>query len=244
MSVSTLHKFLEARCLEVGISPRRASILAVNSPDFIRHMKEAKNAPKTDKLLALAKVLDINPVDLLSYLDGSPNDAPNAVSIDSHNFAMIEVVGAVQAGVFTEALEWEHARKYSVTMPLNDGFPLHLKRYALEVKGESMNKVFPDGSWVSVISYADLGKSPETGDYVVTFRRSSCTPGFEATIKALQIRQDGSVCLWPQSNDPNFQQPLIIPPLNEDYSQDAGAPDVEIRGLVVGALKTGLKAKF
>lgn len=245
MSVKSLATFIEARCKELKISQRKASIEAVNSPDFIRHMKTAKNAPKTDKLFALARVLSLDPELLFQHVkSGADSFFGNAIPHQPTNMAAIPVVGSVQAGVFSEAFEWDASRRYNIQIPIDDGYPIELNRYALEVKGQSMNRVFPDGSLVSVIDFDVLGRPPETGDYVVVMRRDSHGPGFEATIKALQIREDGSVCLWPQSTDPNFQQPFIIPAPDCDEPDCAGCPDIQIKGLVVSSIKTRLKATF
>lgn len=165
-------------------------------------------------------------------------------SVPSSKMRSIEVIGSVQAGVFTEALEWDLSDRYLVTCPIDDGYPVALHRYALEVRGESMNKVFPSGSMVSVINFYELGRQPETSDFVVVHRRDPYGPGFEATIKALQIREDGSICLWPQSTDPRFQQPFVFPTPDLETTECAGAPDIEIKGLVVSSIKTNLKAVF
>lgn len=164
--------------------------------------------------------------------------------ISSARMKRIDVIGFVQAGLFSEALEWQVSDRYAVTYPIDDGYSPRFRRYALEVRGESMNRVFTAGSVVCVIDFFDLGRAPETGDFVVVHRRDPYGPGVEATIKALQIREDGSVCLWPQSTDPNFQQPIILPNLGRDSLDCAGAPDIQIKGLVVGVTKTKLKATF
>lgn len=113
MSVQSLATFIEARCKELKISKRKASMAAVNSPDFIRHMKAAKNAPKTDKLFALARVLSLDPELLFQHVKSGTDDFfGNAVPHQKTNMAAIPVVGSVQAGVFAEALEWDVNRRY------------------------------------------------------------------------------------------------------------------------------------
>ena len=245
MSVQSLVEYIELRCREIGVKPRGASIKAGNGPDFVRDMKRHGNSPKSDKLIAMARVLEVHPSVLLEHIstrgDGFFGDA---MPYHPKNMASIPVVGSVQAGIFSEALEWDASRRYNIQIPIDDGYPIELSRYALEVKGQSMNRVFSDGSLVSVIDFDVLGRPPETGDYVVVMRRDSHGPGFEATIKALQIRDDGSACLWPQSNDPNFQQPFIIPAPDCDEPNCAGYPDIQIKGLVVSSIKTRLKATF
>ncbi|MCL1496233.1 hypothetical protein CO583_01745 [Parasaccharibacter sp. TMW2.1882] len=157
---------------------------------------------------------------------------------------LIPVIGAVQAGVFSEALEVPDDERYSVSYPTDDGYPASLNRYALEVKGQSMNRVFPEGSVVCVIDYSELGRPPETGDFAVVRRRDPYGPGVEATIKALQILDDGSACLWPQSTDPNFQQPIILKAPDLETPDNAGIPEIQIKSLVVGMIKTRLRATF
>lgn len=245
MSVASLVSYIENRCQELGIKPRGASLKARNGADFVRDMKRHGNAPKTDKLISMARVLGVPPATLFQHLQADEDDFfENALPYRPEHLESVEVVGVVQAGLFTEALEWDAARRYSIKMPVNDGYPSALKRYALEVRGESMNRVFPDGSLVSVIDFDELGRPPETGDYVVVMRRDKHGAGFEATIKAIQIRDDGSACLWPQSTDPDFQQPFILPAPNLDCPECAGAPDLHIKAVVVGMIKTRLKATF
>lgn len=244
MSIESFHALVEERCKEKKISPRKASIEAVDNADFIRKLKTAKNAPKADKLAALAKVLSISYEEITKHLPEIGGFFGDAVPYQPDSVERVQVVGSVQAGVFTEALEWEDSRKYSIQIPINDGYSPDLKRYALEVKGESMNKVFPAGSLVTVIDFDEMGGRPQTGDYVTVYRRDAHGPGFEATVKALQIRDDGSYCLWPKSTDPSFQQPLVIPPPSEERQDTAGALDVEIKALVVGSIKCRPKATF
>lgn len=174
---------------------------------------------------------------------GPPPPECSMRSVPVARMRRVEVIGFVQAGVFSEALEWQFSDRYGITCP-DDGYPDCLPRYALEVRGESMNRVFSAGSVVCVIDFFDLGREPETGDFVVVHRRDPYGPGMEATIKALQVREDGVICLWPQSTDPNFQQPIILPKRDSGAADCAGAPDVQIKSLVVGMMKTRLKATF
>ncbi|MXV43495.1 hypothetical protein GS501_00165 [Saccharibacter sp. 17.LH.SD] len=175
---------------------------------------------------------------------GPPPVGKSLRPVPTSKIRQIEVIGTVQAGMFTEAFEWEASERYLVITPIDDGYPASLRRYGLEVRGESMNKVFPSGSMVSVIDFYELGRPPETGDFVTVHRRDPYGSGFEVTIKALQVRDDGSICLWPQSTDPSFQQPFVIPAPDLDCPECAGAPDIQVKGLVVGLIKTRLKAVF
>ncbi|QDH14068.1 S24 family peptidase [Formicincola oecophyllae] len=179
---------------------------------------------------------------------GAPGLAPRPAPLQAPQQALrtIQVRGAVQAGLFTEAHEWSQQDWFDVTTVAEDGHPQNLPRYGLQVRGESMNRVFPNGSVVAVINFDVLGRAPRTGDYVVVLRRADCMAEFEATVKALQVKEDGTVLLWPKSHEPAFQQPLVLAghdggpsgsALNrEEMPSQAGAEDIQIVGLVVSAV--------
>ncbi|MBF0858190.1 S24 family peptidase [Gluconobacter sp. LMG 31484] len=170
------------------------------------------------------------------------NGAPAAKALLSPiHTTQIEVRGDVQAGVWREAIEWPAVDWYAITVPIDTAYQ-GFHRYGLKVCGQSMNKVFPEGSVVVVINFGDLGRLPKTGDFVVAVQRCSKTDQYEATVKAVQIRDDGTVILWPQSWDPAFQTPVVLPPQNGGDS--AGTPDVMIQALVVGSYQPNPKASF
>lgn len=161
----------------------------------------------------------------------------------------IMVRGAVQAGVWCEAIEWNQADWFAITTPIDQKYP-GLPKYGLLVRGDSMNRVFPEGCILIVINFADLAKAPSNGDYVTAIRRSASGDEYEATVKALQITDDGQMFLWPKSTNPLFQETIALP--RADYEaygnghdgQSNGHPDLMIQALVVGSYTPEPKATF
>ncbi|KXV17116.1 LexA family protein [Gluconobacter oxydans] len=240
MSVESLLTKIDVLLEAKGLSDRKACLKAreINPAvgvDFIRDMRRRGHPPRSDKLAALAQVLEVSPASLVEVLEGRTS------TVAPIHTTQIEVRGDVQAGVWREAIEWPAVDRYAITVPIDTAYR-GFHRYGLKVCGQSMNKVFPEGSVVVVINFGDLGRMPKTGDFVVAVQRCSKTDQFEATVKAVQIRDDGTVILWPQSWDPAFQTPVVLPP--HDGSDNAGVPDVAIQALVVGSYQPNPKASF
>ncbi|MFB9942799.1 LexA family protein [Gluconobacter oxydans] len=206
-------------------NPKRLAKEAGVGPTYVRDIIEGRSLdPKTGKLTQIATALGCKLDDLLGK--GS--------SITPVHTTQIEVRGDVQAGVWREAIEWPQADWYAITVPLDTAFA-GLHRYGLLVKGDSMDKVFPDGSIAVVINLADLGRMPKTGEVVVAVHRSKTSDEFEATVKAVQVLESGEMILWPQSTNPDFATPLRIPAGACEH--DAGMPDVFIQALVVASYR-------
>ncbi|QDH14080.1 helix-turn-helix domain-containing protein [Formicincola oecophyllae] len=213
------------------------------SRTFVSGLLSGKSTsePRRSNVERLAKVLKCS-VQELYY--GEQNPAPLPPTRGSMPTRQIEVRGSVQAGLFTDALEWSPLDWFSITSPAEDGYPANCHRYGLLVRGASMNRLFPEGSIISVIDFDELGREPQTGECVVVLRRSETSNAFEATVKAYQRRPDGTILLWPRSDDPEFQNPFIIPPISADFNDQAAAPDIRIAAVVVCAVRLQPRVSF
>lgn len=145
----------------------------------------------------------------------------------------VVVVGSVQAGAWREAMEWEYADRFIAPLPLQDprypGIPL----FGLRVDGNSVNKKYPNGTIVGCIDLIQNPVNVEPGRYVVV-QRMNKEGLVEATIKQLEIGEDGGWWLWPRSTDPEHQAPIKLPK-NSTWDTETGtANDVRIIALVVG----------
>lgn len=242
MSMTDLLAVIDERLKKLGLSDRRACLLAQahNSAvgvDFIRDMRRRGHAPKADKLAALAVALEISSQVLLSALaHAEGSEKPRHLMPAS--IEPIEVRGFVQGGVWRSALETPAADRYEIMVPTKGPYA-HLPRYGLEVRGDSMNKLFPNGTVVEVVNFSDVGRSPETGECVVVIRRDG--PEIEATLKLYQCTDDGHVVLWPKSTDPEWQQPIRLCHLSDgqshyrDFGDRSDGTDTETLALVIGA---------
>jgi SOS-response transcriptional repressor LexA len=138
----------------------------------------------------------------------------------------IWVAGHIEAGAFQEAVEWDQSRWYAVDVPVPTRFRSRAK--ALEVRGPSMNKEYPAGSVVVWVDHLDF-RAPKDGDHVIVYAYAH-DDTIEATVKELRIT-DGRQWLWPQSYDPDHQQPVEITNPPEHVSR------IEIQGIVLGGYK-------
>jgi hypothetical protein len=108
-------------------------------------------------------------------------------------------------------------------------FPQWLER----VRGESMNKVLPDGCLAHVVDAIALGYTPRHEDLVVVVRRRAQGSFEERSIKQVALTPEGPQ-LWPRSYDPRWTEPLS---LTNGVSADQDL-EVEIVGKVVRAYMT------
>lgn len=230
-----------------GLSERKACLRAGLHVDAVRRIREGRE-PKLHTLQRLAAVLHLRP-DYLVSLAGlnAPGRRAGPIPLEQ-----VFVRGDVQAGVWREAIEWEGSEWYSITTPSDDRFP-GLERFGLEVRGASMDRLYPEGTIVIVVRFSDLARGPETGERVVCLRRSG-TGEFEATIKQYELDPRGRHLLWPRSTDPEFQQPFVLSgdlPVTQGYeplpatvnagyveaATSAAAPDLLISGLVIQSVR-------
>lgn len=133
------------------------------------------------------------------------------------------IVGDVAAGVFQEAHQrdeddWEH-----ITLPDDYG-----EVFGLRVRGDSMDKEFPDGSVLICEHYNEADDKIPLGRYVIADRIDGATGCIESTCKKLtQDEKSGTFILLPESTNPiHMPLPLL----------DMGEQSVRVRAVVTGAI--------
>lgn len=136
----------------------------------------------------------------------------------------VQVIGEIAAGA------WAETHELSETFYANvPGLPSRFDKVKLQgfvVKGDSMNKVYPDGSIVYVAPLNAVATWPKSGQVVmVMHHRHGQT---EATLKEYVENEHGKL-LWPRSTHPDHQKPLAIGAMGPDE-------EVLITGVVVAAL--------
>lgn len=118
--------------------------------------------------------------------------------------------GYVQAGHWAPNHEWEFEDTdtwQEIQFPRPPRLA-GLALFGLEVRGESMNRLYRPGS---ILICADIHDVPEPGnDDPVIVRRWADSGDVELTCKLLRLGPDGSVWLWPHSDRPEHQTPFQI----------------------------------
>lgn len=153
----------------------------------------------------------------------------NTASLPAVNpTSTVKVLGAAAAGMWKDvSLLADEFLAHEEIPVIADHRYAGRRQYALRVEGNSINRVIRDGEYAICVSFGDLGSGLKTGQYVHVERSRGGLQ--EVTIKKVVVDED-SVELWPDSDDPRFQEPIIINSHEEDT-------EVTIRGLVIGSFR-------
>jgi SOS-response transcriptional repressor LexA len=155
-------------------------------------------------------------------------DGPGTIDVTAGNTINIHVRGAVQAGYFTEAMEWPRDDWENISLPRPDG---HKSYFGLRVKGPSMNLIYPEDTILVCVPMYDYHDMLENGDHVIVQRWDAGM--VEATVKELKRTEDGSTWLWPRSDHPEYQMPIALPANNGNHSDYMGSNDIRVVAVVV-----------
>ncbi len=165
---------------------------------------------RREEVLMLAGIADLTP--------------PQLRALDDHNW--IWCVGEASGGTWREAYQWPRDEWLPLALTVPDERYPSAKRSALRIVGDSMDELYPDGSYVVFVRFDDISSKPTSGDKVVVVRYRQGL--MEATIKEYTRDAKGKRWLKPRSSNPAHAAiPLDAPP---DDGQN-----VEIIGLVVGS---------
>ena len=189
-----------------------------------------------DKTQALADFYaehyQIDPGELLR-LAGISGSAENNLEENQ-----ILVSGYVQAGSWESNNEIPWPDRHAVTVP--EALNKEKGLAALEVRGDSMNLLLPEGSIVFVRDPVTHTRKnhPVVPDMLVVAQRRNADGDFETTIKQLE-KKNGTFWLMPRSNNA-IHQPLPYQPLDTWYhgetTDSAEADSLRIAGIVCGAI--------
>ncbi|MEH6474451.1 MAG: XRE family transcriptional regulator [Sneathiella sp.] len=173
-----------------------------------------------------AAVLGVSPSWLLF---GEETIAVNIISDDSVadlnvKFEPVNIIGAVEAGVFKEAIRWEREDWGVEIIPRDDRFP-EIHKFCLEIRGYSMDLVYQPEDIIICVDLHDLNGLLEDGKRYVVYKTMP-SGEIEATCKELRIDADGRQWLWPRSTKPEHQAPIEI----------NGGGDVHIHARVIGSM--------
>lgn len=131
------------------------------------------------------------------------------------------VLGIIEAGQFRDISLIDQSDELpSIAVARDERFP-HAEQYALKVSGDSMDELFPDGSYVTCANWADTGMHMRPGLIVHVERTIGSL--VETTLK--EISGAGPFVLKPRSSNPKHKP---IPLTGSD------GVEVTVRGLVTG----------
>jgi SOS-response transcriptional repressor LexA len=188
--------WITARLKELGRGYSKSGLAKAMKlpPPRITEIIKGEREIKVEEIPAAADYLKWDELTLSRRLRGDP-----LVNVP---LSQVKVIGAVQAGKTREAMEWPEDEWYpSGISPLRRyaGVP----QFALEVRGDSMNEKFPEGTILVCINLIEFGSDPRTGHFVIVQRRER-DGSIEATVKELNQQPDGTWWLLPRSTNPEF----------------------------------------
>ncbi|BCZ75881.1 LexA family transcriptional regulator [Gluconobacter oxydans] len=235
MSVERLLAKIDVLLAAKGLSDRKACLKAgeINSAvgvDFIRDMRRRGHPPRSDKLAALAQVLEVSPASLVEVLEGQKTSL-EPVS----DFNQVPVIGYVQAGIFQHGFSQDYPTEFVSVSP-DHRYP-SLPRVAFRVRGDSMDLLYPEGTIVLAVRISDLAREPKTGEKVVVIRQTNGDQ--EATIKQIEIKEDGKVVLWPRSSNPEFSAAIVLPSMADlvEMPDNGCRPEYWIEGVIIQSIR-------
>jgi len=150
--------------------------------------------------------------------------APQMQSLDDHR--LVWCVGQAEAGVWREHFEWPRDEWLPVLLSINDDRFAGVQRKALRVQGDSMDLLYPSGSFVIFVAFDEVDRNLIPGDRVIVLRHRHATT--EVTIKEFSRDSNKRRWLLPRSSNP-AHAPILL-----DVEETA---DVEVFGLIVGSLR-------
>lgn len=177
-AISMDNRIKELR-LKAGLSQEQVADRMGTSQQHVQRMEVGGQRLNTDHMQALADIFDVQPVEIL-------------IDLTATELIRAPLVDEIQAGAFVEAagdVEKRDLADVDRWVRVNYRKPT---KFALQVRGDSMDRVLPEGGIV-VVDYSV--RSLETGELGV-FRSDG-----RATFKRIQRRGDEE-WLEPDSNNP------------------------------------------
>lgn len=197
------------------VKPTTLSLGVGKSPTLVKDLMDKAKDTKLSTIYKLADALGVEPKDLLS---GDVDAIPVGPKL--------YLKGEVAAGLWCDAIEWPRSDWMPMTgAPNVNAEPAH--RHFLRVKGDSMNLLYPEGSYVECVSVFGHAEAMP-GKRVIVIRKRE-DQFCEATVKEL-VEIDGVLWAVPRSTNPAHQAYRLDDP-------GEGIEEVRIAAVVVSSVR-------
>lgn len=192
-----------------GTSMKDASIRAGLGETWVRDALKRDKEPTVKNLTKLKEILGL----------------PKAIQPAKYGVGNLQVIGRAQAGAFLDVSIISQDEEFDTIPVAQIPRYAHARQYALLTVGDSMNKIFDDGSYVTCANWDDLGLSCRPGMCLHVERHQGSL--VEVTLKCFDI-VDGVEMLLPRSTNPSHK-PIPL------ESEEGG--HIFVKGLVIGVWK-------
>lgn len=214
MAESYLQTELRRRMVEAGFNQKSLARKAGLNETAVRDILKGRSRnPRIDTLEAIARRLGCSVPQLRGTKDAP---APEAKT-DS-----IDVIGAVEAGVWFESLVRPVDDWYQIELPKDRRYR-DRPRFALEIRGNAAERFYKRGDVVVCVKPEELTRTITAGDKLV-IERAHESGGSEFVIGEHQTGDDGKTWYWVGTD---FGGRTI----------EAGEPGIEVIGVVVASYR-------
>lgn len=181
----------------LGLSERALCRAAGVSEQAVKRLR-AGHRPNAETWARLAAFL---------ALEG-PSSSPPIAALPLPRPVGIPVIGT------TNGTTW-HASRLSwagdprpLRLPTVAGLPT-APRFAFDRQGPGLDRLYPLGSLLILMSYPDLGRAPAIGDRLVALRYAA-DGRWNCAAWEYAEGPDGQALLWPRSDAADLQAPLLL----------------------------------
>lgn len=224
---TSLQKRLKLRMDMMGMNPHSLAVKAGVGDDFVRDILRGKSRkPGAEKLAKIASALETTLDWFTSESDLMKEIAGANATNDPFELTNMVVKGTIQAGTWLDRTIFDDDYENFEVIPVarDPRFP-RAKQYGLKIEGDSMDEMFPDGTFVSCVDFADSGLAIRPGLIVHVERRNGHL--VELTLKVIDMI-DGKLMLAPRSSN---KRHLPIP-----LEGDSGT-EIVLCGIVTGSYR-------
>ena len=217
---TSLQKRLKLRMDMMGLNALQTAKRAGLGDSFVRDILRGRTRnPSFENLTKLASALQTTTDWFYGYVED------DRLSQRVQSISGLDVAGRIQAGNWVDrSFIDEHAEREIIPVARDPRFP-NARQYALEVAGDSMDKEYPENTYVTCVDFFDSGLSIRDGMIVHVERHNG--PLVEMTLKAVETI-DGSRVLSPRSSNPRHK-PIPL-------EGDAGT-EILVKGIVTGSYR-------
>ncbi len=211
-AMSTLKEAREAR----GLTQTELAKLANTSQPQIQRLEVGDRKLTKEWAKRLGPHLHISAKELM-FGAADEEKTPTTIEVEGG----LPVVGTSRAGDWLDITMAEASEHEFETIPVsrNSRFP-YARQYALLVMGDSMNKLFTEGTYVICVDYPESGLELKPGMIVHVERTISGRQLVETTVKKV-----GNGQLLPLSTNPRHQ------PIPLEGNDDT---EIVVRGVIIG----------
>jgi len=233
---TVLQQRIRTRLRELATNPFRAAVENGLKPDVIRSILRPGKAvnPRADTLKDVARALQCSVAYLAGESDSlgpAPPPESQASPSGGHLTIPLMVSHDVAAGRWHEIDDLMQVEPERSPLASDPQWPAG-EQYVARVVGDSMNEIYPEGTFVRLVSvFALRGYQPRTGDHVEVARKRDGGLLLELTLKEVRINPDGTIDLLARSTNPRWGEPLRYRDGIDPNDEEA---EVKIRGLVTG----------